>query len=224
MKRLLVQSVFAFLVLPGTVAFLVPLGLLAPGGIEAFVEPTALIPLGTGVVLLLSCVREFYVAGRGTLAPWAPPVHLVTSGAYRFSRNPMYVAVLLVLSGWGWGFRSTRLALYAVAIMLAFHLRVLLHEEPFLHRTHGAAWLRYQAQVPRWLGLRSPYRGDGRPCQQLDSRTHLFCLRSLCAAKSPRQRCQVALPLALGAYDSGLECSVVNSETNTDVPRAIAWP
>ena len=156
MNRLLVQSVFAFLVLPGTVAFLVPLGLLAPGGIESFVEPAALVPLGTGAALLLWCVREFYVFGRGTLAPWAPPVNLVTSGPYRFSRNPIYVAVLLVLAGWAWGFGSTRLALYAVAILLAFHLRVLLHEEPFLHRTHGADWLRYRAQVPRWLGFRHP--------------------------------------------------------------------
>jgi protein-S-isoprenylcysteine O-methyltransferase Ste14 len=138
------------------VAFLVPLGILAPGGIEAFVEPAAVIPLGAGVGLLLSCVREFYVAGRGTLAPWAPPVRLVTSGPYRFSRNPMYVAVLLVLSGWAWGFRSMRLVVYAAAVTLAFHLRVLLHEEPFLNRTHGAVWLRYRARVPRWLGSGPP--------------------------------------------------------------------
>jgi protein-S-isoprenylcysteine O-methyltransferase Ste14 len=40
------------------------------------------------------------VAGRGTLAPWEPPRALVVSGPYRHSRNPMYVAVLVILSRW----------------------------------------------------------------------------------------------------------------------------
>ena len=151
---LLAKAVLAFLALPGTVAFLVPLALLMPRGVRGLADPLGAVPLGAGVVLLLWCVREFYVAGRGTLAPWAPPVHLVTSGPYRFSRNPMYVAVLLVLTGWAWGFRSTALAAYTVAMMLGFHLRVLLHEEPFLNHTHGAGWLRYRAQVPRWLGVK----------------------------------------------------------------------
>ncbi len=64
------------------------------------VTPRGVPLLGLGTVLLLWCVRDFYVAGRGTLAPWDPPRHLVTVGLYRVSRNPMYLAVLLVLTGW----------------------------------------------------------------------------------------------------------------------------
>jgi hypothetical protein len=35
--------------------------------------------------------------------------------------------------------------------MIAFHLRVLLKEEPFLSRTHGRKWDDYVGKVPRWL-------------------------------------------------------------------------
>lgn len=151
---LLWRAVLAFLVLPGTIAFLVPLFLLRPTGPYQSFDVLGLVPLSLGVGLLLWCVREFYVAGKGTLAPWAPPQKLVATGLYRFSRNPMYIAVLLVLFGWALGFRSRTLAIYALVVMLAFHLRVVFGEEPWLARTHGEEWFRYKARVPRWFGFR----------------------------------------------------------------------
>ncbi len=63
----------------------------------------------------------------------------------------MYVGVLLVTAGWAVGFRSWTLAGYTGALLIAFHLRVLLHEEPWLARTFGAEWATYRARVPRWL-------------------------------------------------------------------------
>ena len=159
MNRLVWQAVLAFLALPGTVAFVVPLFVLAPDPPSSFAEPWGLIPLATGVVLLLWCVRAFYAAGRGTLAPWTPPDELVVTGPYRVSRNPMYIAVVLVLWGWAAAYRSRSLAIYALAIMLAFHLRVVFGEEPWLARAHGVKWVRYSAQVPRWLRFPMRFRG-----------------------------------------------------------------
>ena len=101
--------------------------------------------------MLLWCVRDFYVAGRGTLAPWAPPSRLVVVGLYRFSRNPMYIAVSLVLLGWAIAFWSVPLLIYAGIVIGAFHLRVVFGEEPWLARRHGDEWERYRARVPRWL-------------------------------------------------------------------------
>jgi protein-S-isoprenylcysteine O-methyltransferase Ste14 len=150
MNKLFWQALVAFLVLPGMVAFAVPLLLFSHG---PFVDAWGLIPLGAGIVLLLWCVREFYAAGHGTLAPWTPPKELVVTGLYRYSRNPMYVAVAVILWGWAIGFGSRGLAIYALVVMVVFHLRVVLNEEPFLARTHGDAWQRYKARVPRWLGL-----------------------------------------------------------------------
>jgi protein-S-isoprenylcysteine O-methyltransferase Ste14 len=149
---LFLKALFAFLVLPGIVAFVFPLLLLAPSSLSPLSTSGAVV-VAAGIVLLLWCVGEFYVNGKGTLAPWSPPRHLVTTGLYRFSRNPMYVGVIVILIGWAIGFRSPDLAIYAVVVAIAFHLRVRSHEEPWLERTFGDAWRRYKAAVPRWFGL-----------------------------------------------------------------------
>lgn len=145
------RAVVAFVALPTVVAFLVP-WLLKPDGVQF--RAAALPVVGVGILLLLWCVRDFYVAGRGTLAPWAPPKHLVTVGLYRVSRNPMYVAVGTVVIGFALGYRTVALWGYAVVVVLAFHLRVVTYEEPWLARTFGAEWLAYRDRVPRWFGPR----------------------------------------------------------------------
>ena len=146
------RALFAFLALPGIVAIAVPAWFAARElRAGASFHPTGLLPLLLGFSLLLWCVRDFYVAGKGTLAPWSPPRHLVTTGLYRHSRNPMYVAVTAMLMGWSLSFASTALALYAVCVIVAFHLRVVFGEEPWLARTFGAQWEEYKARVPRWL-------------------------------------------------------------------------
>ena len=151
MSSMFWKAVFAFLALPGTVAFIVPLTVFLPPA-PVSLDRLGIVLLLLGVTLLLSTVREFYVAGRGTLAPWSPPDELVTTGLYSFSRNPMYVAVVLVLLGWAAVFHSGPLLVYALAVAAAFHLRVVFGEEPWLRKTHGSSWSRYAARVPRWIG------------------------------------------------------------------------
>lgn len=152
-QGLFLRALLAFLSLPGIVAFLVPLMMLrGPDDTWRAFQPAGLAVLLPGLLLLFLCVREFYVAGQGTLAPWEPPRHLVVSGPYRFSRNPMYLAVLLVMAGWAVGFCSRALAIYAATFVVVFHLRVILVEEPFLAATHGHQWRAYKARVPRWVG------------------------------------------------------------------------
>lgn len=143
------RAIIAFLALPGVVAFAVPL-LMARFDFSDF-NLLGLPVLTAGIVLLLWCVRDFYVAGKGTLAPWSPPQTLVTTGLYRFSRNPMYIAVTLILSGWALGFHLSALLIYTLLVVLAFHLRVVFGEEPWLARRYGDEWRAYKERVPRWL-------------------------------------------------------------------------
>jgi len=145
------RALLAFLALPGLVAFVVPLLIAWSPLREGRFNVLALVLLVPGISLLLWCVRDFLRVGRGTLAPWDPPRHLVSSGPYRFSRNPMYVGVSLILLGWALAFRSSVLLLYAVLVMAAFHLHVVLREEPRLARTYERKWAEYRSRVPRWL-------------------------------------------------------------------------
>ncbi|AYC33256.1 isoprenylcysteine carboxylmethyltransferase family protein [Pseudomonas cavernae] len=146
-----IRALLAFLALPGVVAFAVPLIWLAVSAHTRLVSPFGLVPLSIGCFALLWCARDFYVAGKGTLAPWAPPVHLVVVGLYRYTRNPMYIAVILILLGWALSFGLQGLFIYSIAVASAFHLRVVLGEEPWLARTHGAQWRDYASRVPRWF-------------------------------------------------------------------------
>ena len=147
---LFLRALLSFLLLPGLVAFLAP-ALLIPQITTRTFSVIGGVPFIAGVVVLLWCSRDFYVAGKGTLAPWDPPRHLVRVGLYRYSRNPMYVGVLLILLGWNAGFRTRGLVIYTIVVAILFHLRVLLHEEPWLARTFPSEWPGYKSRVPRWL-------------------------------------------------------------------------
>ena len=146
---LFLKALVAFLVLPGTVAFAMPLLVLRPNGTPLRWPGAVVVVAGT--IALLWCVAEFYFAGKGTLAPWSPPKRLVTTGPYRWSRNPMYVGVIVILWGWAVGFHSAALAFYALALMIGFHLRVVLAEEPWAARDFGDGWNAYKSRVRRWL-------------------------------------------------------------------------
>lgn len=144
------RALFAFLVLPGLAAFLAPPLIAA---IDPWRRQTwwpGLVLMLAGAVVLVWCVRDFYVSGKGTLAPWAPPKRLVVVGLYRLVRNPMYIGVLLLVAGWASFLASPVLVLYALVLAVAFHMRVVMYEEPWLAAQFGDEWHSYRARVRRW--------------------------------------------------------------------------
>jgi protein-S-isoprenylcysteine O-methyltransferase Ste14 len=149
---LFLRALISFLVLPGTFAGLIPALIVSSDGLRGEGLSIGAVPLIGGVAIVFWCVRDFYVSGKGTLAPWDPPKHLVIIGLYRFSRNPMYVGLLLWLGGWTLLAASPLLAGYTLVLAIAFHFRVLLYEEPRLKKQFGEGWASYAAKVQRWLG------------------------------------------------------------------------
>ncbi len=114
-----------------------------------------------GLPILLDSFARFAIQGLGTPAPIAPPQRLVVTGLYRWVRNPMYVAVSLLIFGQGLLFGSARLLQYGLIVWLAFFAFVVLYEEPALSRKFGKEYEEYCVQVPRWIPRLKPL--DPRP-------------------------------------------------------------
>ncbi len=104
-----------------------------------------------GVVILFSCIGKFAVLGEGTLSPLDAPKRLVTEGMYRYVRNPMYLAVMLILLGESLLFSSIPLAIYSAVCFVIFNLIIIFYEEPVLRRKFGKTYQNYCSRVGRWL-------------------------------------------------------------------------
>ncbi len=150
---LFLKDVLFTFFIPGTVAIFVPL-LIARG--DAITQYTILFLLGIATILVgafiyVWTVWDFATLGKGTPLPIDAPKKLVVKGLYRYTRNPMYVGVLLVILGWASLFVNAWLVLYAAGVWLLVNLFIVLYEEPRLRELFGAEYLNYQAAVRRWL-------------------------------------------------------------------------
>jgi len=164
--RLLARALLATIALPGVVAIAVPYAILQRSGPVTLPAPSALTILAAvwwslSLAALLHSIWAFAAHGRGTLAPVDPPRLLVVDGLYRYTRNPMYLAVLSSLIAASLLFRSPAILLYAALCGLCFHLFVVGYEEPALRAQFGSSFERYAQAVPRWGIARRPYPPTG---------------------------------------------------------------
>jgi len=156
-------SALFFVVAPGVVAGLIPWWITSWEFRPAFLgfEVTRVIGLAliiAGIPGLIDSFGRFALQGLGTPAPIAPPQNLVVTGFYRYVRNPMYVAVVGVTVGQALLFGDGRLFWYGALVWLAFHLFVVLYEEPTLQREFGMEYEAFRANVPRWVPRLTPWR------------------------------------------------------------------
>lgn len=114
----------------------------------------ALVAAVVGIVLAVvldgDATRRF-LRSRTALEPWKPSSALVTTGPYRFTRNPMYLGMALLYLGilltFGWLWSVALLPVVLVVIDRA----VVAREERYLTRRFGESYLQYREQVRRWL-------------------------------------------------------------------------
>jgi protein-S-isoprenylcysteine O-methyltransferase Ste14 len=120
-----------------------------PGGVAVRIALAAL-PIGGALALGLPAVRGFRKTGQDP-KPWEPTPELIFDGPYRFTRNPMYVAMTLLTIGLGSAFGTLWTLPLAFAALGAVHLLAVRPEERYLAAKFGEPYLQYQARVRRYL-------------------------------------------------------------------------
>lgn len=161
LRRAAIGSALFFLVAPGVVVGLVPWWLTRWAALPT---PLPLRILGglllvLALPLLVSAFVRFVRDGLGTPAPVAPTERLVVSGAYRYVRNPMYVAVIGAIVGQALLLGQTVLLGYAALVAFLVVSFVRLYEEPVLRKQFGEAYEAYRRAVPGWLPRLHPWKG-----------------------------------------------------------------
>jgi protein-S-isoprenylcysteine O-methyltransferase Ste14 len=148
--------VLFLLVAPGVIAGVIPWCITGwqtrTGALDSLLPSAAgatLIVVGGGV--LLNAFARFALEGRGTPAPIAPTERLVVGGAYRFVRNPMYIAVAATILGQALVLDQPSLYLYAAAFGVTVSMFVRYYEQPKLHEQYGTQYEQYCDNVRAWI-------------------------------------------------------------------------
>lgn len=102
-------------------------------------------------VLIAAAAEISFLRARTATLPTSPTSAIVESGVYRFTRNPMYLAMTLALIGLGLALSSPWFWLVAPAAVRLVTRLAIEREEAYLARKFGDAYLAYKSRVRRWL-------------------------------------------------------------------------
>ena len=90
-------------------------------------------------------------AARTNIYPELPATALVTNGPFRFTRNPLYVALAILFTGLSIEMNNPWGLVVLVPLLAVMHHGVILREESYLERKFGEAYRRYKSRVRRYL-------------------------------------------------------------------------
>lgn len=106
--------------------------------------------VGLGLGLGFWC-RSLFIKSKTTLSPFESPSVLLTSGPFRFSRNPIYLAMALMLLGVAVLLGAVAALIFPVIFIVAIELRFIPLEERKLEAIFGEEYREYRRKVRRWL-------------------------------------------------------------------------
>ncbi len=106
--------------------------------------------IGVAVIILITSWVQFYQA-KTNIQPHKPSSVVIQSGLYRFSRNPIYVAGLLLQLGIALLMNNLWIVLLVPVSKIVFDRFIIAREEAYLERAFGEVYLDYKRSVRRWL-------------------------------------------------------------------------
>jgi protein-S-isoprenylcysteine O-methyltransferase Ste14 len=102
------------------------------------------------VALTISSVGNFR-RSRTSIVPIRPATALVTSGVYRFTRNPMYVGLAALTAALALFMNSWWPIVLLLPVLVVVRVFVIALEERYLERRFGAEYVGYMRRVRRWV-------------------------------------------------------------------------
>lgn len=109
-----------------------------------------ILPIVLGIIANLDADQSFHRA-KTTVSPFATPSALITSGFYRWTRNPMYLGFVLVLSGAAVMLGSLSPFIVIFVFGVAMDRLFIEMEETNLAIRFGLQWEEYKQRTRRWL-------------------------------------------------------------------------
>jgi protein-S-isoprenylcysteine O-methyltransferase Ste14 len=122
----------------------------APAFSLPLVKVAGLLLLALGFLVRVWATVYFY-AHKMRVISLKPQTRLITSGPYRFSRNPLYLGGNVFIFFGAALFLGSPTALFATAVHLPLMDRFIRREEEQLEREFGEEWQSYKKRVRRWL-------------------------------------------------------------------------
>ncbi len=102
------------------------------------------------VLLVSGALRLFRETGQDP-KPWLATPEIITTGVYRYTRNPMYVGLAVFQVAIGIGLGNPWIVLLAPISCAIVHITAIRPEEAYLERKFGDTYLEYKSSVRRWL-------------------------------------------------------------------------
>ena len=107
--------------------------------------------LTIGSILLFVKSVKMFSARNEKLHPRSISTQVFKDGPFRFSRNPIYLAMVILLIGISLTFNSFWFLYSGVVIAIMLHYGVIIPEENYLEKEFGKDYLEYKKTVRRWL-------------------------------------------------------------------------
>jgi protein-S-isoprenylcysteine O-methyltransferase Ste14 len=101
-------------------------------------------------VIFAAAILQF-VRNKTHPSPYKPSATVIVAGIYRITRNPIYIAFLLIVVGFAVAANSAWLVLSAIILFLLLHFGVVKREELYLSAKFGSTYDDYCQRVRRWL-------------------------------------------------------------------------
>jgi len=143
--------------LPGVIApppliFLIPflIGYLCRNLLPRLGSPAIGSVLAVAGVAIGAWAFVTMLRARTNIAPYKPSTTVVSGGPYRFSRNPIYVAMTLLYAGAALSFRIIPALILLPIALLLLHFGVIRREERYLEAKFGDRYREYRSRVRRW--------------------------------------------------------------------------